>query len=141
MEFSVDPFEVLLPILRADLGVAYQVRTKAPDRVSEVLPLVVLRQTGGSSFAPEFWDQPYVSITNWAAPAADLDARDAARRDADRIRRSLWTAWRQQVTTPAGHLTWVRESQGPLEINDPDLPHVGCFTATYEIRVRRALSA
>jgi hypothetical protein len=142
MQFSVDPFDVLLPLLRGGLGASYKVRSKTPDQVSASLPLVVVRQTGGSSFAPDFWDQPYISITNWAAPAGGEDAVRVARLDADRIRDVLWTAWRQQTTVPGvGHLTWVRESQGPLEINDPDLPQLGCFTATYEIRIRRALSA
>lgn len=139
--FSVDPFDVLLPLLRDGLGASYTVRNVVPDEVSAHLPLVVVRQTGGSSFAPEFWDQPFISITNWAGPDGATDARRAATQGADRVREVLWTAWRSQTVTAAGHLVWVRESQGPMEINDPDLPHLGCFTATYEIRIRRARSA
>jgi hypothetical protein len=142
MEFSVDPFDVLLPLLRSGLGSSYMVLRRPPAKVVEELPLVVLTQTGGSSFAPRFWDQPYVSVSNWAAEQPGVDAIRAAALDADRIRKTLWTAWETQAVVPGiGHLTWVRESQGPMQINDPDLPQVGIYTATYEFRIRRALSA
>lgn len=137
--WSIDWADVVLPLLRSGLpGVT--VMTRVPNEVSKHVPLVVCRRTGGSSFAPTFCDEPFINIQCWAAAGAE-DASRTASRLADDVRRVLWTAWRQQITVPAGHLAILRESQGPEETNDATLPHFGRYTATYELRVRRALTA
>ncbi len=140
MTFSVDPMDVLLPILRAGLpGVT--VRSRAPDPVPDYLPLVVIRRTGGSSDHPEFIDVPWINVQCWAGPTPQMDAFRAAHNLADDVRRVLWTAWRTQQTTPAGWIRRVRESSAPEEINDPDVPMFGRYQATYELWIRKALSA
>lgn len=137
--WSIDWADVVLPLLRSGLpGVT--VMTRVPNKVSDHVPLVVCRRTGGSSFAPTFYDEPFINIQCWAAADAE-DASRTASRLADDVRRVLWTAWKQQITVPAGHLAVLRESQGPEEASDPMLPHFGRYAATYELRVRRALSA
>lgn len=139
MTFSVDWADVVLPLLRQGLATpGVHVFSKVPDGVPSFVPLVVCRRTGGSSDAPEFWDQPWINIQCWAARAGDVDAGRAAHNLADDVRRVLWTAWRQQTVTAAGWLSWLRESSAPEEINDPDLPHFGRYQATYEMRVRKA---
>lgn len=142
MTFSVDPMDVLLPLLRAGMP-GVNVMSRVPDKVPDFLPLVVCRRTGGSSFAPRFYDQPYINIQCWAAADRDagVDASRAAHNLADDARRVLWEAWDNQTVVPAGHISWVRESQGPEEISDPDLPHHGRYAATYELLIRRAVSA
>jgi hypothetical protein len=139
MTFSVDWADVVLPLLRQGLTTpGVNVMSKVPDGVPNFVPLVVCRRTGGSSFAPDFWDQPWINVQCWAAPSAEMDGARAAHNLADNVRRVLWTVWRQQIVTPAGWLTWLRESSAPEEINDPDLPHFGRYQATYEMRVRKA---
>jgi hypothetical protein len=142
MTFSVDPMDVLLPLLRSGMP-GVNVMSRVPDGVPEFLPLVVCRRTGGSSFAPRFYDQPYINIQCWAAADRDdgVDASRAAHNLADAARRVLWEAWDTQITVPAGHIGWVRESSGPEEIADPDLPHFGRYAATYELLIRRARAA
>lgn len=138
--FAVDYLDVLLDLLRPALP-GVQVWSKIPDNVPDYLPLVVLDRTGGSSNAPEFFDQPLVQVQCWAADnrSTGVDAIRAASDLADQVRGVLWTAYRtQQVVPGRGWIGWVRESSGPQEIPDPDLPFVGRFVATYELRVRPA---
>ena len=139
MTFSVDPMDVLLPILRAGLP-GVNVFSRVPDPVPDYLPLVVIRRTGGGSDHPRFIDIPWINVQCWAAPSGSLDAARAAHNLADDVRRVLWTAWQTQQTTPAGWIRRVRESSAPEEINDPDVPMFGRYQATYELWIRRALS-
>jgi hypothetical protein len=143
MTFSVNEMDVLLPLLRAGLPAEVTVMSKVPDKVPSYMPLVVCRRTGGSSFAPKFYDQPYINIQCWAAADRDagVDASRAAHNLADDVRRVLWAAWDNQTVVAAGHIGWVRESQAPLESPDPDLPHHGRYAATYELLIRHALPA
>lgn len=136
--FAVDFLDVLLDLLRPALP-GVQVMTRIPDHVPSYLPLVVVRRTGGDSPVPEFYDQPLVNVQCWCDEDRDndIDAFRAASDLADQVRGVLWTAYRtQQVIPDRGWLGSVREVSGPLEINDPDLPLIGRYTATYEIRVR-----
>lgn len=133
--FAVDPADVIVGILRLALP-DVTIRASIPDGVPELVPLVVVRRTGGSSLVPEFWDQPITNVQNWAAHDGDIDASRAASDLADQIRRALWTAWRQQTVVAAGHIAGIREFLGPMEAIDPDLPHLGRYTATYELLVR-----
>lgn len=136
MAWSVDPLDVVLGLLRPALtGVT--VVSKVPDKIPAVVPLVVIRRTGGSSFAPAFYDEPYINVQCWAGPAGDIDQHRAAFNLADDVRRVLWTSWTSQTTTPYGHIAHLRESQGPEDTPDLDLPFIGRFMATYELRLRR----
>ena len=139
MTFSVDPMDVLLPILRQGL-VGVNVFSRTPDQVPRFLPLVVLRRTGGGSDHPQFLDIPWINVQCWAAASGGLDAPRVAHNLADDVRRVLWAAWQNQTVTPAGWIRRVRESSAPEEINDPDVPMFARYQATYEIWVRKARS-
>lgn len=138
MTYSVDPMEVLLPLLRTGLGSDVTVMASIPDGIPEFVPLVVCRRSGGASPAPTFYDAPFINIQVWAAGSDTTNPARAAFLVADRARQVLWEAWRNQTTTTAGHIAEIRESLGPIEVTDPDLPHFGRFQATYELRIRRA---
>jgi hypothetical protein len=103
-----------------------------------LLPCVVVRRTSGSSLAPRFWDGPAINVQCWSDATDELDPVAAASALADQCRRVLWEAWDNQLVTPAGHIVQLRESQAPMEVIDPDLPHLGRFIATYALRVRSA---
>lgn len=134
--FSVDPMDVVLPILRGRLP-GVNVMSGVPDGVPSFVPLVVVRRTGGSSDHPWLYDQPWIMVQHWAGPEPGGDARRNAHDLADDVRRALWEAWYAQQVTPNGWITWVRESSAPEEINDPDVPMLVRFQATYEIQIRR----
>jgi hypothetical protein len=114
------------------------VRASIPDRLPALLPLVVVRRTSGASLAPKFWDGPSINIQCWSNATDDLDPSASASALADQCRRVLWEAWDNQVVTAVGHIVQLRESQAPMEVIDPDLPHLGRFVATYALRVRSA---
>jgi len=136
MTFSVDPMDVLLPILRNGLP-GVNVFSRVPDPVPQFVPLVVIRRTGGSSDAPTFIDVPWVNVQCWSARSDTVDAARMAHNLADDVRRVLWTAWANQTVTSAGWIRRVRESSAPEEINDPDVPLFGRYQATYEIWIRK----
>lgn len=140
MTYSVDPMDVLLPLLRAGLP-GVNVFSRAPDDVPSFMPLVVIRRTGGSSDSPTYYDVPWINVQCWDGPSDTADAARNAHNLADDVRRVLWTSWANQTTTPAGHIRRVRESSAPEEINDPDVPMFGRYQATYELWIRKALSA
>jgi len=133
--FAPDWADVVLLILRDGIDGA-TVMSRRPDEVPDFLPLVVCRRSGGSSPRPQFYDDVYLNVQCWADRDGDADAVRVARNLADEVRRVLWQAWRAQTVTPAGHIAWIRESLGPLESTDPDLPYLGRFQATYELRIR-----
>lgn len=140
--FSVSTLDVALGLLRLGLGADVSVASREPDDIPAAVPLVVVRRTGGASFAPRFWDEPFVNVMCWAEADRDgLDAARAAEVLADRVRRVLWDAWSAQTVTAGGHIARLRESQGPEESPDRDLPHHGRYTTTYEIKVRRSPTA
>jgi hypothetical protein len=114
------------------------VRLAIPDDLTKFLPLIVVRRVTGSSPAPRFWDGPSVNIQCWSDATDELDPVSAASDLADQARRVLWEAWDNQTVTPAGHIVRLRESQGPMEVPDVDLPRLGRYVATYALRVRRA---
>jgi hypothetical protein len=138
--FTVDVLDVLLGLLRPALpGVT--VFPYIPDGVTTFMPLVVIRRTGGDSLAPEFYDTPLINVQCWCADDRDnnIDASRAASDLADQVRGILWTAYRTQQVVPAlGWIGAIRESTGPLEISDPDLPNYGRYSATYDLRIRSA---
>lgn len=138
--FSVDYFDVVMELLRQELP-DVTVMSKIPDELTRYLPLVVLRRIGGDSAAPEFYDDPWLNIQCWADedPVNGIDASRAAFNLADAIRGVLWRAFRtQQVVEGYGWIISVRESSAPQEIPDEALPHLGRYSATYELRVRPA---
>jgi hypothetical protein len=137
MTFSVDPMDVLLPILRDGLPDTVTVRSRTPDPLPDYIPLVVIRRTGGSSDSPTFYDTPWINVQCWAAQTDTMDAFRAAHNLADDVRRVLWEAWANQTVTAAGWIQRVRESSAPEEINDPDVPMFGRYSATYELWIRR----
>lgn len=136
--FAVDVLDVLLNLLRPALP-GVNVMSRIPDHVPEYLPLVVIRRTGGDSPAPKFYDQPLTNVQCWCAenPDAGIDADRAASDLADQVRGVLWQAWRtQQVVSGYGWISRLRESSGPREVTDPDLPLLGRVSATYDLRIR-----
>lgn len=138
--FAVDFLDVLLELLRPALP-GVEVMSRIPDHVPGYLPLVVVRRTGGDSPAPEFYDQPLVNVQCWCDedPDNNIDGSRAASDLADQVRGILWTAQRtQQVIPDRGWIGFIREASGPMEVTDPDLPQLGRYTATYELRFRRA---
>jgi hypothetical protein len=129
---------VPLLLLRAGLpGVT--VRASIPDGLPDLLPLVVVRRVTGASLAPRFWDGPSINVQCWSDATDDLDPVAAASALADQARKVLWEAWGNQTVTTAGHIVQLRESQGPMEVIDPDLPHLGRYVATYALRIRPAV--
>ena len=140
--YAVDYLDLLLDLLRDELP-GVHVMTRIPDHITQYLPLVVVRPTGGDSYDPKFYDSPYIHTQCWTAPQADpaapgaVDAHRAAADLCDRVRGVLWTAWRTQRPIPGkGWISRIRESSGPLEMADVDLPQLGRWVATYEIRFR-----
>lgn len=133
--FAVDTSDVVLGVLRAALP-DVTVRASIPDGVPELVPLVVARRTGGSSVAPEFWDQPITNIQCWSDATGATDAVRAASNLADQVRAALWAAYRQQTVVAGGHIARIREFLAPIEVADVDLPHLGRYNATYELLVR-----
>ena len=140
MRFAVDDLDVVLALLRDGLD-GVTVMSKIPDGLPDHTPLVVAARTGGSSPRPEFYDGPDYTLQCWAAPTrTQPDASRAACDLADQARGVLYRAWRTQRVIPeAGHLVGWQETQGPLEVPDPDLPHFGRFVQTVGLRVRPAL--
>jgi hypothetical protein len=146
--FAVDVLDVTTELLRSDLDPSVTVQTRIPDHIINYLPMVVVRATGGDSVAPEFFDTPYINTQAWVAPPPDpntpgaVDAYRAASDLCDEVRRIFWTAYRTQrvIAIPggAGWISSIRESSGPLEIPDVDLPNLGRYVATYELRIRGA---
>ncbi len=136
--FAVDVLDVVLGLLRTELAEGITVQASIPDGVPGVVPLVVVRRTSGQSRAPEFWDDAVVNVQCWCAPIGEVDAMRAASALADDCRRILWTALRQQVVTPGGHIVDIDEHQSPMEVGDVDLPHLGRYSATYRLRMRPA---
>lgn len=128
---------VPLLLLRAGLPSA-TVRASIPDNLPSHLPLVVVRRVTGASPAPRFWDGASINVQCWSDATGDRDPVSAASDLADQARKALWEAWDNQIVTVAGHIVQLRESQGPMEVIDPDLPHLGRYVATYALRVRSA---
>lgn len=114
------------------------VRASIPDNLLSHLPLVVVRRVTGSSPAPRFWDGVSINVQCWSDAVDDRDPVAAASDLADQARKALWEAWDNQTVTASGHIAQLRESQGPMEVIDPDLPHLGRYVATYALRVRSA---
>ena len=141
--FAVDYYDLLLDLLREELDPPVRVMTRLPDNITNYLPLVVIRATGGDSYDPRFMDSPYINTQCWTAPPPDpdalgaVDASRAASNLCDQVRGILWTAWRtQRVVAGHGWISKIRESSGPLEVPDIDLPHLGRWVASYEMRFR-----
>lgn len=138
--FSVNYLDILLDLLREDLGPGVQVMTRTPDEITEFLPLVVIRRIGGDSPAPWFYDIPWINVQCFCADprTPGMDQFRAAGDLADAVRGSLWTAWRtQRVINGKGWIGAIRESSAPQEISDVDRPFLGRYAATYELRVRK----
>jgi hypothetical protein len=114
------------------------VRMAIPDNLPEYLPLIVVRRTSGGSLVPRFWDGLSVNVQCWSDATDDLDPVSAASDLADQARRVLWEAWDNQTVTSVGHIVHLRESQGPMEVPDVDLPRLGRYVATYALRIRSA---
>lgn len=139
--FSVDYLDILLDLLRADLGAGVHVMSRIPDHLPDYLPLVVIRRVGGDSDWPELYDRPWINVQCWCDDprTPESDQYRAASDLADAVRRSLWTAWRtQRVINGRGWIGFIRESQGPQEVSDPDRILLGRYAATYELRIRSA---
>lgn len=138
--FAVDFLDVVLDLLRPAMPTV-TVMSRIPDHLTTFLPLVVVRRVGGVSPHPDFYDSALVNVQNWCDEdrVTGVDAFRAASDLADQVRGILWTAYlTQQVVPGRGWISRVVESSAPLEISDPDLPQLGRFTATYDLRFRPA---
>lgn len=136
--WAVSGLDVTLAVLRAGLPVD-RFGTRRPDDLPAAMRYAMVRRTGGSSLRPRFWDRCFINVQHWAAPdhSTGIDASRAAELFADDVRRVLWTAHAAQTVTGAGHIARIRESEGPEDTPDPDLPHYGRYITTYELLIRR----
>lgn len=136
--FVVDIDDVLVGLLRLGLGPSIKIMSRIPDRIPDFVPLVVAHRAGGGSDVPNFYDEPLFRVQSWVAPTVEQpDARRGGSDLADAARGALWWAYRNQTVVPGkGHIVSYHESQGPLEVGDPNLPSYGRFVATYRIKVR-----
>lgn len=138
--YAVDYLDVFLPLLRQQLTTPdVKVYSKIPDHLETLVPIVVIRRTAGRSQYPRFTDRPWISTQVWADDP--VDPFRAASDLIDEVRGVYFKAWDEQIVVPGvGHIVDVRESSGPEEIADPDVPHLGRYQMLHEIRIRQDLS-
>jgi hypothetical protein len=140
--YSLDYLDLLLGLLRNPaLGVPANVKvfSRIPDNLDKLVPVVVIRRTAGRVANPRFTDRPWISTQVWADDP--VDPFRAASDLCDAVRGAYFKAWDEQIVVPGvGHIVDVRESSGPEELSDPDLPRIGRFQMLHEIRMRHDFS-
>lgn len=137
--YSIDYLDLLLPLLRDYLPARgftdAKVYSRIPDEIDKLVPVVVVRRTAGRTQYPRFTDRPWISTQVWADDP--VDPFRAASDLIDAVRGVYFTAWDEQIVVPGvGHIVDVRESSGPEELSDPDVPHLGRYQMLHEIRMR-----
>lgn len=138
--YAIDYLDLFLGLLRDQLTTPeVKVYSKIPDHLEQLVPIVVVRRTAGRSQYPRFTDRPWISTQVWADDP--VDPFRAASDLIDEVRGVYFKAWDEQIVVPGvGHIVDVRESSGPEEIADPDVPHLGRYQMLHEIRIRQNLS-
>src|ERR1044072_7394143 len=136
--YAVAYLDVFLGILRNVLPDDVNVMSRLPDHLPDFIPLVLIRRTAGRTQNPRFTDRPWISTQVWAGGD---DPTRAASDLCDSVRGALFKAWDEQIVVPGvGWIVDIRESSGPVELSDPDVPQLGRYEMLHEIRVRRDFS-
>lgn len=142
--YAIDYLDLFLSLLRSGLpqrNPAYAdayVCSRLPDHLDRYLPVVQITRTAGRTQYPRYTDRPWIETQVWADDPDD--PYRAASDLIDAVRGVYFTAWDEQIVVPGvGHIVDVRESSGPQEMSDPDLPHVGRYEMLHEIRIRHAI--
>lgn len=142
--YSIDYLDLFLYLLRnhlSDYNPAYadvHVCSRLPDHLERFLPVVQVTRTAGRTQYPRFTDRPWIETQVWSDDPDD--PYRAASDLIDACRGVYFTAWTEQIVVPGvGHIVDVRESSGPQEMSDPDLPHAGRYEMLHEIRIRQPL--
>lgn len=135
--YSADYLGILLHIVREAVGPSVHVFTREPDDLPNYMPCIVIRRTAGASQNPKFFDRPWISTQAYAKGGDDPIL--AAELLIDQVRKAYFEAWHNQTVVPdLGWIQDVRESSGPEELLQTDLPHMGRYQMLHEIRIRRA---
>lgn len=138
--YSADYLGILLAIVREAVGPSVHVFTREPDDLPNYMPCIVIRRTAGASQNPQFFDRPWISTQAYAKGGDDPIL--AAELLIDQVRKAYFEAWHNQTVVPdLGWIQDVRESSGPEELLQTDLPHMGRYQMLHEMRIRRARSA
>jgi hypothetical protein len=122
---------IVLPILRAGHpGVTFQSRL-APDYLAR-LPYAHVR------FGERGLRHPRMSYTVSVTIAVTVNGSDADADDlASDIYTTLWTAVKQQITVPQGHITSLTVTAGPAESPLSGQPEgLIRYSATYQLGIR-----
>jgi hypothetical protein len=136
--YSIDYLDLFLGILRNALPDDVTVLSRLPDHLPDFVPLVVIRRTAGRTQFPRYTDRPWISTQVWAG--GDDPFREASDL-IDKVRGALFKAWDEQIVVPGvGCIVDIRESSGPVEISDPDVPRLGRYEMLHEIRIRQDLT-
>lgn len=143
--YSIDYLDLFLPLIREQIprwNPAYadvHVCSRLPDYLDRFLPVVQVTRTAGRTQYPRFTDRPWIRTQVWCDDPDD--PYRAASNLIDAVRGAYFTAWDEQIVVPGvGHIIDVRESSGPEEMSDPDLPHIGRYFMLHEIRIRHDIS-
>lgn len=138
--YSADYLGILLHIVREAVGPSVHVFTREPDDLPNYMPCIVIRRTAGASQNPKFFDRPWISTQAYAKGGDDPIL--AAELLIDQVRKAYFEAWHNQTVVPdLGWIQDVRESSGPEELLQTDLPHMGRYQMLHEMRIRRVLAA
>lgn len=109
---------LLAGYLRTALATAYpglMVATVYPAVSQRSYPLVLLTRAGGAASVPGYLDEPTVDIQAWTT-----DSKRGAAGITEAVRRAVYTAWREQIVTPEGHIVAYREVSGPAPLPSDD---------------------
>lgn len=142
--YSADYLGILLHIVREAVGPSVHVFTREPDDLPNYMPCIVIRRTAGASQNPKFFDRPWISTQAYAKStgAPGDDPILAAELLIDQVRKAYFEAWHNQTVVPdLGWIQDVRESSGPEELMQTDLPHMGRYQMLHEMRIRRVTAA
>lgn len=152
MPIATPPFVKGLQVLRSIFIASAElpeldedhVFTKLQDGMGEHLPALIVERTGGSSDRPEFVSDYFTHLQVWSGETADFpnDPFGAAFDLSQRVAKVLYEACKNQTVAYDGNghvLGWIsqwRESSGFQDATDVDLPDVGRYVATYDLKIR-----
>jgi hypothetical protein len=117
--------------LRDTLNPAVTVETQLSDPLRRT-PYVFVQVVGGDEVDPAFLGVPLVEVDCYAT-----GAKRAAADLAEAVRVALFTAWRDQLVRPEGHLASFRVVTYPRELRVEGQPaEIYRYLATYALGVR-----
>jgi hypothetical protein len=135
--FTPDGYKLLLHLIRAEIPEPeLYVFTRQNDPITKFLPKLVIRRTGGAVIHPAYSARWLCSFQLWMEPPADGSTTTAVLDLGNRISQLLWQAWKDQVTTPHGHIASWREAVGWQDETENALPLYGHAIASYEFLLR-----